>query len=71
MMSGEIAMHTRDAPHPSSVRMRMVITRALRIGQRRRGLLIKTQTPRYPSALLSYPREDRVDATSAAGFTPA
>jgi hypothetical protein len=71
MMSGEIMMLARDAFHPSSVRMRMVIIRALRIGQRRRGLLIKTQAPRYPSALLSHPRQDRADAMSAAGFIPA
>lgn len=43
MMSEEVAVSTRDASRPSSVRMRMVITRALQIGQRRRGLLIKTQ----------------------------
>jgi len=61
MMLGEIVRLARDASHPSSVRMRMVITRALRIGQCRRGLLIKTQAPRYPSTLLSHPRQDRAD----------
>jgi len=56
---GEIAMLTRDASHPSAVRMCMVITRALLIGQRR-GLLIKTQARAcYPSELLSHLRQDR------------
>lgn len=63
-------MLTRDAAHPSGVRMCMVITRALLIGQRRRGLLIKTQAlairPRC------YPIYDRIGPTpmSARGFHP-
>lgn len=60
---GEIAMLARDASHPSGVRMCMVITGALLIGQRRRGLLIKMQARAcYPSELLSHLRQDRVDA---------
>jgi len=60
---GEIAMLTRDASHPSGIRMCMVISRALLIGQRRRGLLIKTQARAcYPSELLSHLRQDRAGA---------
>ena len=43
-MMREITILTRDASHLSAVRMCMVITLALLIGQCRRGLLIKTQT---------------------------
>lgn len=71
-MMGEIAMLTRDASHPSGVRMCMVISRALLIGQRRRGLLIKTQAHAcYPSELLSHLRQDRAAAPmSVRGFHP-
>lgn len=57
--------------------MRMVITRARRIGQRRGGLLIKTQAraARYPSPRVSllYPRQDRGRSAAmlARGIRPA
>lgn len=63
-MMGEIAMLTRDASHPSGVRMCMVITRALLIGQRRRGLLIKTQAPCLLSVGVAIP------FTTGSGPTP-
>lgn len=60
---GEIAMLTRDTSHPSGVRMCMVITRALLIGQRRRGLLIKTQARACAIRPSRYPIYDRIGPT--------
>ena len=58
-MMREITILTRDASHLSAVRMCMVITLALLIGQCRRGLLIKTQTV-LTIRLSCYPIYDRI-----------